>query len=191
MHARIALTSLAFLAACGPGNSLSGTVAGTGFTIKEAIIGPVKSSSKGSGLTTTAAGLILSDTAGWCDALKANRMKKNTRSMVILLTNRPDQSTQLAPAAGDFTVTQQSSALGNLASAQVLDLDGTCTRSSDPDARLATSGLVKLTQLKLEANGTASGELDLTFGPQKDKVTGTFNATYCEFPPTAGSPSCE
>lgn len=191
MPPRIALASLALIAACGPSNSVSGTVAGTGFTIKEAIVGPLRTSSSGSGLTTTAAAMVLSDTAGWCDSLKANRMKKNTRSLVILLTNRPDRNTMLAPAAGDFTVNQQSSALGNLATAQVLELDGSCTSSGTPDARLATSGLVKLGQLKLETGGSASGSFDLTFGPQKDKVTGTFAATYCEFPPTAGSPSCE
>lgn len=134
MPPRIALASLALIAACGPSNSVSGTVAGTGFTIKEAIVGPLRTSSSGSGLTTTAAAMVLSDTAGWCDSLKANRMKKNTRSLVILLTNRPDRNTMLAPAAGDFTVIQQSSALGNLATAQVLELDGSCTSSGTPDA---------------------------------------------------------
>ena len=50
---------------------------------------------------------------------------------------------------------------------------------------------IKMTNLKGETNGNASGTFDLTFGGG-DKVTGSFNATYCDIRklPTV-TPNCE
>lgn len=160
----------------GCAGSVNGTVGGLSMSVADSIFAVLKDSSgKTQGLF-----VLMSDKPKVCDSLKANRQPKSLTSvsMVLFRTNDTDF---LAPDVGDYTVSDGLAGLkaGSHASANFGHTDSNCTDTQSGTTGTGKSGLIKLSALKAETNGVASGTLDVTFG-SGDKVTGSFNATFCD-----------
>jgi hypothetical protein len=171
----------------GCAGSVNGTVGGVNLSVADAIFAIIKDDAGKS----IAAFLVMADKPKICDSLKANREPKTSTAMTITLF-RFSATDYLAPDAMDYTVIDTNpTGAGSYASANFSRTDSNCTNTLADSASSGKSGLVKLTNLKGETNGTANGTFDITFGAG-DKVTGNFNATYCDLsklPQT--TPNCE
>lgn len=185
--ARILVAALLAVGMVGCAGSVSGTVAGNNLAVADAVFAVLKSDGKAQALL-----VALSDQPKICDSLKANREAKNSTTMTMAFL-RSSGLEVLAPDVGDYTVAETAfrAGDGNKASASFNRYDSTCEDTIASDKRGSKSGLIKVTNLKAEANGTANGTFDITFG-SGDKVTGSFNATYCDIDVLATSnPNCE
>jgi hypothetical protein len=118
----------------------------------------------------------LTDHIDLCALLQKNTYPKG--GTLVKIAAHPVATT------GDFTVAE-SGALDHTISFEFLKLDATCNTSVSAPA---TAGTATLTTA--DAMGNASGTFDVTFG-SADKVTGTFNATYCNAMTSYPSPTCE
>lgn len=172
---------------CGGPGSFSGTVAGNGIAVQDAIFAVAKD---GSG-KVFAAELFLGDKPGICATLKANRNPKS--SAYLQLTFESLGSTgAVSPDVGDYTVKSGLQlAAGNWAYGVYAKTDPNCQNTLTSSAAQTQSGTVKVASIKPEANGQMIGTFDITFGPQKDKVTGAFSATFCDWDPFKPPTSCE
>lgn len=189
----VLLASLVVLSGCfGPG-SVSGTVGGVSLNVQDAIFYVIKDDAG----KTQGIALALADKSAVCTTVKANRQPKSATSISFGLFNvKVDgaATTLLAPDVGDYTVTNNSADLakgGRWAIGAFDKVDANCTSSMATSATTGQSGLVTVTTLKSEASGTAEGTFDVSFGTQKDKVTGRFSAGYCDLAKTPTNPSCE
>lgn len=184
-HLSLLALSLVVLSGC---NSFNGTVNGIPLSIKDAMFGLLKDDAgKSAGLL-----VIVADQPNICDKLKANREPKNSTSMTFVLFNIGDMG-QLAPSTGDYTMTSSLGATsrGNVGIAQFSKSDGNCTATLQDKNSSAQSGLVKISSLNSSAGGTASATFDITVGSQNDKVTGSFNANYCDISKLQTNLNCE
>lgn len=174
---------LAGLSGC-PG-SVNGTVGGVQLPVSDAIFAVLKDNGK-----TVGAAVYLSDKPKLCDSLHANRETKQATSMLFLLS-RTTTSDVLAPDVGDYTVIEFGRAeAGNRTYSFFSRTDANCTNTISSTASGGKSGLVKLTNFKPETGGSANGTFDVTFGAG-DKVTGNFNATFCDITEVPANPNCE
>jgi hypothetical protein len=170
----------------GCAGSVNGTVGGVQLSVADAIFGVFKD---GSG-KSTGAFVILADKPKICDGLRANRVPKSSTSLFFSLS-RVTQTDVLAPDVGDYTVIDGlPTAGGNFSYASFDRSDANCTNTLSGSASSGKSGLIKVTNFKGETNGTANGTFDVTFGAG-DKVTGNFNATYCDITTIQQNPNCE
>lgn len=175
----------ALMSACGPG-SANGSVGGVSLSVADAIFAVIKDDmGKQLGLF-----VAMADKPNLCDSLKANRQPKSATSLVFAMVRYNAAGEELAPDVGDYTVVEQVTQAGNYASANFARTDANCTDTLSPNATVGRSGLVKLSALKSEANGTAQATFDVTFGAG-DKVTGSFNAKFCDVASLSASPNCE
>jgi hypothetical protein len=179
----VSMLSFLFVGCSG---SVNGQVGGVSLTVADAIFAVLKDDAgKSTGLF-----VVLADKPKLCDSLKANREPKSSTSLVFALSRVSDTSF-LAPDVGDYTVIDQNpTQAGNFAFGSFSRTDSNCTNTLSTAAAGAKSGLVKLTALKGEANGVASASFDVTFGGG-DKITGNFNASFCDISKLQPSPNCE
>ena len=80
---------------------------------------------------------------------------------------------------------------GNFAYGSYQKTDPSCKNIVAASASVTQSGLVKLTAVQAATNGGMLGTFDITFGDQKDKVTGGFSAAFCDWDPQKSPTSCE
>ncbi len=181
------MMAVPMLVLAGCAGSANGQVGGISLNVSDAIFAILKDNTGKS----TAAIVIMADKPKVCDSLKANREPKTSTSLLLTLYRFSDTD-YLAPDVGEYTtVDQNPTSAGSFASAFFTRTDSNCTNTIASSASRGKSGLIKLTNIKGEANGTANATYDITFGAG-DKVTGNFNATYCDISslPTA-DPNCE
>jgi hypothetical protein len=174
------------LAMVGCSGSVSGTVGGVSLSVSDAIFAVLKDDSgKSTGLF-----VVMADKPKLCDSLKANREPKSATSLIFSLSRITDTD-YLAPDVGEYTVIDENPRnAGNFGFASFSRTDANCTNTLSASASTARSGLVKVTNLKGEVNGNASATFDVTFGGG-DKITGNFNATYCDVSKLQLNPNCE
>ena len=178
--------ALVFSACGGPGH-MDGTVAGINLSVKDAIFALIKDTSG----NTAGLYLVMADKPDLCTTVKANRQPKNLTGLVFSMVQYTDTATILAPDVGDYTVVNSTPPRGGrYAGAFFAHTDANCTSTIAPAAGTGSSGLVKLTSLKGETGGTASGTFDVTFGAS-DKVTGSFNAAFCDVTTLGSNANCE
>jgi hypothetical protein len=176
-----------FLVACGGPGHMDGTVAGINLSVKDAIFALIKDSNgKSAGLF-----LVMADKPDLCTTLKANRQPKNLTGALFSMVHYTDTGMVLAPDTGDYTVINATPPRGGrYASAFFTRTDANCTPTIAQAAGTGSSGLVKLTSLKSEPGGFASGTFDVTFGAS-DRVTGSFNAAFCDVTTLGSNANCE
>ncbi|MEW5739348.1 MAG: hypothetical protein AB1938_10505 [Myxococcota bacterium] len=183
----LAVVAVAVFSSCGGPGSMSGTVAGIKLDVKDAIFALVKNQQG----QTEGLLIALSDKPDGCASLKANRQPKNLTAVSFSMVRYSDMGSLLAPDVGDYTViNSQPSRGGNYAAAYFTHTDTNCTSTISDTAATGSSGIISLKTLKGEANGIASGTYDVTFGAS-DKVTGSFNATFCDIQNLPMNPNCE
>lgn len=181
------LQAMSMVAMAGCSGSMNGTVGGISMSVSDAIFAILKDG----GGKSIAAVVVMSDKPKICDSLKANREPKTATALSMTLFRFSDTD-YLAPDVGDYTVVDSNpTSAGSFASADFARTDSNCTNTISGNASGGKSGLIKVTAIKGETNGNASGTFDITFGAG-DKVTGNFNASYCDISmlPTA-KPNCE
>lgn len=185
MRKLIAAVSLVAMVGCS--GSVNGTVGGVSLSVADAIFAVFKDDAgKTQGLL-----VVMADKPNICTALKANREPKSATSLSFSLFRVNDSFEILAPDVGDYTVKEPPvTSAGSFAYANFARTDSNCTNTLSSSASTAKSGLVKLTALKAESNGTASGTIDMTIGAG-DKITGNFNATFCDITKIQANPNCE
>ncbi len=184
------LTLLAAFSGCG-GGSVTGTVSGISLAVQDSIFFVLKDDAG----KTQAVSVIMADKPNLCDTLKANRMPKSATSLSFALLNVKVENgiaTLLAPDVGGYTVTDSSvTQTGLFTSAGFDRTDANCTSSLASSATVGKSGLVKVTTLKAEANGSLAGTFDVSIGTQADKLTGSLNARFCDVTKIQDNPNCE
>jgi len=185
----LAVAALTLFACGGPG-SFSGTVTSIPLAVKSSVFLQQRDSS---GKATTAV-IALTDVDAPCDELKANRMPKNGTIVTFTLVNLDSNHAQIAADVGDYTVTDNVvnflTLTGDVGLSTFEKYDTNCTNTIQSKNADAKSGLIKVTGFKAETGGSASGTFDVTYGDQADKVTGSFDAPFCDAQIT-NSPSCE
>ncbi len=185
----LAVTALT-LSACA-GNSFDGKVAGETLAIKSAVFLQNHDSSG----KPTSASIYFADVDGSCDYVKANRQPKNGTYVGFFLFNRDSNGNEIAAGVGDYTVIDLISLngltqKGDFASSNFVKDDASCNNVLSGSSSTAKSGLLKVSSFKAETGGGISGSFDITYGDQADKVSGSFNADYCDANFTT-SPNCE
>lgn len=181
------LTGALLLSACGGPGNIEGTVAGIKLEVQDAFFGFIDSPDGES----KAAVIYLTDHPNFCDALKANRMPKALSSLGLDLYHNGEDGQGFVPGVGDFTVVATERDMfepGLRAAGGFSRTDSNCEETLARSAAMAISGLIKVE--KLDEKKTMSGTLDLTFG-SGDKVTGNFNASYCDLDKLPSQPNCE
>jgi len=111
-----------------------------------------------------------------------------------VLVNVGDSFQALAPrAAGSSIVPGLSSALtgGTLGVASFSKVDSNCTDTLQDKNTEAQSGLVKASSLNGGWGGSLAATDDPTIGTQNDKVSGGFNASFCDISKIPLNPNCE
>lgn len=190
MRITLGLLAAVVLSACGGPGSMNGTVAGVELPVKDAMFAIIKDQQgKSAGMY-----LVMADKPDLCATVKANRQPKNLTALLFSMVRYSvtmGNVEVLAPDVGDYTVIKSSpQSGGNYAGAFFTHTDANCTSTLSSDATQASSGLIKLKSLKAEAGGSAAGDFDVTFGAG-DKVTGSFNASFCDVTMLQTTPSCE
>lgn len=187
MRTMVGFVAAMVLSACGGAGSVNGTVAGISLSVKDSFFVLLRNT-----LGETAGMMVMMlDKPDACTTFKANRNPKNSTGVAFSMVRYTDMGKTLAPDVGEYTVVNgQPSRGGNYVAAYFVRTDSNCTSTVSDAARRGSSGVVKLTSLKGEANGYASGTFDVTFGTS-DKVTGDFNAKFCDIQQISDNPNCE
>lgn len=173
--------ALSLVAACGGPGSVNGTVSGHSLAVSDAVYADINVAGGIVGV------IFLSDHAGMCDEIKANRQPKNLTYLAIALTNFDASHKTLPLAEGEYTV---SGANGMVALVNYNWTDSSCQTKLTAGQSNGKSGLIKLTHF---SDGTdAAGTFDVTIGSQNDHVTGSFDAPNCNADlSNLGGLSCE
>lgn len=180
------MMAVAALAMVGCSGSVNGTVGGISLNVSDSIFAILKDNSG----KQTGALVFLSDKPRICESLKANRSAKSATGLLLAMS-RSNNDGSISPDVGDYTVIDRNpTSAGNFAFASFSRTDSNCDPTLSNDASGAKSGIVKVTTLKGEANGNAVGTFDITFGGG-DKVTGNFNASFCDISQVQPNPNCE
>lgn len=181
------LAAAVVLSACGGPGHMDGTVAGINLSVKDAIFTLIKDTSG----NTTGMFVVMADKPDLCTTVKANRQPKELTGVMFSMVQYTDAAGVLAPDVADYTVINTTPPRGgHYAGALFAHTDANCTSTIAATAGTGSSGLVKLTSMKAETGGTASGTFDVTFGTS-DKVTGSFNAAFCDVQTLGSSANCE
>ncbi len=182
----IACSSL--LVACGSPGDFKGKVDDRELSVEDAVFLPLKDDAG----KTLGVMLYMVDQPDICSTLKANRDPKNTTVFSALLV-RSNGEQVLAPEEGDYTVTNNflNVGSGNHALAIFGKNDANCDNAVSGDRGIGRSGIINVKELALGSDGAMSGTFDITFGSQGDKVSGSFNAAYCDVNMESFNPNCE
>ena len=181
------MVMIPMVAMMGCSGSMSGTVGGVSMNVADSIFAILKDDNGKS----FAAIVVLADQPKICDSLKANREPKSSTALQLTML-RVGSNEFLAPDVGEYTtVGTVPSSPGSYAVATFSHTDSNCTNTLSDSASSGKSGLIKLTTIKGETNGTASGTYDITFGAG-DTVKGSFNASFCDLTKLpATTPNCQ
>ncbi|MFT3706646.1 MAG: hypothetical protein QM817_03170 [Archangium sp.] len=181
------MIAVAVMAACsGCAGSVNGSVGGVNLSVADAIFAVLKDNQG----KTTGAIIVLADKPKICESLRANREPKSSTSMFMSISRITDTDA-LAPDVGEYTVIQGlPSGAGSFSYAGFSHGDSNCTNTLSSSASSGKSGLVKVTNFKGDSSGSANGTFDITFGAG-DKITGNFNATFCDITSLQSNPNCE
>ncbi len=159
---------------CG-GGSGSGS-----FTIRGQSFSPAETISTVQTNSSTSVGVVIfSGRSGICALAASNTNPKNTKGLIIVLSNNG-----AAPIAGAYTVTTTFSA-GKIAIAQFVSYDNTCNDITAQEANGA-SGTVTLTSV---SGNALAGTFDITLD-SCDHITGGFTGTGCVIPSSTGTATC-
>jgi hypothetical protein len=178
------VAAVAMMTLAGCSGSMNGQVGGLSLNVADAAFAILRDDQG----KATSAIVVMSDKPKICEAYKSNRVAKTSTSLAFTLFRFSDTD-YLSPDAAEYTTTDNTpTSAGSYAWAFFERTDSDCRASTDARGK---SGLVKLTNIKGEANGSANATFDITFSTG-DKVTGSFNATYCDITklPTT-TPNCE
>ncbi len=185
--ARILVAAVLAVGMVGCAGSADGKVAGHNLAVADAIFGTYK----GNDGKNLGVQVYLSDKPNLCDSLKANRKQKGATSLSFFLIRIGDADV-LAPDAVDYTVRTGLDAFttkGNNAYAGFDREDSSCASTINDSAGGGKSGLIKVSNVKPEAGGTANATFDVTFGD--GSLKGSFNAQYCDLASLTNNPNCE
>jgi hypothetical protein len=183
MRGLLAAVGVVVLVGCS--GSVNGEVAGLKLNVSDSIFWYSQDTSG----RVNGVYLTLADKPRLCQTLKANRLEPGQMSLSFTLFRLTTDSV-LPPEQGDYTVTDVAEQAGNFAYAVFSRTDGACQETLSEPAGLAISGIVRLQRLRAEKGGNANGDFDVTFGTG-DRVTGGFNAEYCDIAAAPQRPSCE
>jgi hypothetical protein len=139
--------------------------------------------------------LALTDTADICADEKAGRERQNATYALISVfrtTGSAGGWTFLSPDRATYTVVIDSNQAPppNFATTLFWKNDANCNNVVADPYSWGQSGTVDVESIAFKPDGSMTGKFDITFGSQLDKVTGTFNASYCDVQNTS-SHSCE
>lgn len=170
-HLLLALL-IPLVAACVPG-AMQGTIDGETLVVRSAVF--VESAHPTWGVFRT---IILSDAPGLCAHLASHGFNpSNSKSLEFQFTRKYDDGHPVELDAGDYEIKGQSS---RTASAWFSKLDSECYDQILSADGTATKGSISIDSIDLGTGGHARGSFDLTFGPNEDVVTGSFNAVHCK-----------
>jgi len=156
--------AVAVVGIVGCGGSSSG---GVSFTIRGQSFTAVETISAVQTTSGTTFGVVaLSGRSGSCALAASNTNPKNTKILVIAVTDN-----FAAATTGAFTVAATS---GKLASVKFISYDATCGDISAQEA-MGVSGTITLTSV---SGNALAGTYDITFD-STDHITGSFTGTAC------------
>lgn len=151
--------------ACGSvPNAFTGTVAGNGFEVKDAVL-------------LAGQEIWLSSAENLCTKLSQQQYPKN--GTIVKIVPHPVAERELSVAI--------STTADGTATMQFVKLDASCNNTLAFGVSAATKGTVKIS--KLTAGTSAVGEFDVTFG-DNDPAKGTFNVVNCVAPLLYPNPTC-
>lgn len=169
------LAALTAAAACGGPGNVQGTVAGLKLTVQDAIFFDQPGSNGQIDSTT----IMLVDQPSYCATVLAGHEPKNLTSLWLTLVNVGTNGSRQTPTTGSYTVTTTgASKPGKLVAVTFNHTDSSCKTTIGIYKGSGASGTV--TASALTHGKSASGDFDVTVGDQKDHITGTFSATYCD-----------
>lgn len=171
----LAVLVVAGVTACGGPGSIEGKIDGKTFEVNDAIVASSED-------TVMIALVNLTDA---CSSLKSKTEPKNLSGLMIMLAGFDSAGKPRPVVAGEYEVVDFDKITTHpprVAAAFALKTDGQCKDTIEDDRAEAVSGTVKLTSIDLKAGGSAEGTFEFVFGPQKDKVSGSFGASYCKVP---------
>lgn len=176
--ARIAcIASAITLAACGSsgssnGGSVTGTIHGQMFDIKDAISASVSQTDPNTGATTSLIEIIMADTSGLCKTLGADQQPKNVKFVELAVADFNGTTITAPTMPGTFTIS--SSPAPMLGAFQAVVTDATCQEVTASGAK-GTSGTISVTSI---SNGAVDGHYDVVLD-SGDHVTGSFSPESC------------
>ncbi len=181
------------LLACdtGPG-SVRGAIAGIELRVRDALFYEIPACTPAgcSAVGPTRVVLVMTDVPDYCRRLKARREPREATRLELTFGRFSEAETPLEVQEGDYTAGKVVSA-ADYVTGQLVRTNEQCQDTMDPNAAQPVSGILHVGSIDARRNGASRGSFDLTFGAQKDQVTGSFYAVYCEVPTTIAPPSCE
>ena len=184
-------TSLLLAMGCGGPGSFNGEVSGHKLVVNDAVFAPFKDHVGIIGVY-----LVMSDGEELCTDLKANRVRRNTTAagFNIFRTHESGSGTFLSPDKRTYTVVDildRSPPPAAYTYCGFRKIDENCNYVLPDSSALGQSGTVDVESIAFENDGWMTGEFDVIFGTQNDRVTGSFNASYCDATLTLTTPNCE
>ena len=163
------------------GSVAHGSVLGDQLEVKDAIYMryPLRT---GSGEVVETVSVLLSDKPELCRYLQADTVPRNMTVLAFTLQRGPNHAVN--PGTYDVRAPDESSGAAprGRAYAQFLHLDAHCNPElpASSTAVVAHDGTLELRGIRQDVRPHVEGGFDLSFGPQKDKVNGVFDASECQ-----------
>jgi len=187
MLSRIVLVSTVVLLSlgCGGPGSFDGKVVGNELNVDDAVFLALNDWAG----NRAAAVLVMADFPDMCGKFKASREPKNATYVVFAVFRTQGSGTDpifRSPDKGTYTVVDfqavggPTAPLGNFAFAYFKKNDANCRNVIDDERALAKSGKIDVEKIEFKNDGSMTGKFDVTFGPQNDKVKGSFDASFCD-----------
>lgn len=176
-----------------PATSVVGTLNGAALELTDSI--SVNTYQQGA---LTGRTIVLTNKTGACQTESAGLIaKEQTRIFLFLFRNRSNSyssgSVGLAPDAGKYSFENAVSETGESrwVFAVIEKTDANCQNTLSSNSTLLRSGYVNVTEISDGSGGIIKGNFDLTFGDQKDRLTGTFESPLCDVDLSKLTKSCE
>lgn len=128
--------------------------------------------------------IILSNQSDLCDTMKTHVTPKNLDMLNLQLVHRDEQAINLPLTTGQYIVTSPSEGgdAPRIMAASVSASDDKCAPLLDSQDAVAMSGSVTLDAVDVDVvtAGGAQGTYELFFAPFNEKLSGSFDAVFCE-----------
>lgn len=175
----------ALLTACGSSGDPSGTVDGSIQGRKlDFSHGIIFTTGNQPGRPGNSATILLSNRSDLCDSMKSHIIPKNLDKLDFNIVHSDEQRNAVPLTTGEYIVATGSQAheAPRLVGATASRSDGECVPVLDYKESQAVSGSVTLDAVDVDVAtaGGAQGSYELFFGSKKEKLSGTFNAIFCE-----------
>jgi hypothetical protein len=175
MKALAYVAALALVCACGPGNSVTGTVQGNHLAAHDGFL--VQDTVTASGVTVSTAVIGIVNFSNACSTLLSDlqtlSLQSNVTELVMVVTNTGPIATST------YNVSSLSHPTLPFAAAGFEATGSNCLPVID--AGLATSGSITISSINAS---NATGTFSLSFGA--DQLTGSFNVNECAIPLDGG-----